>query len=538
MAILGTNPFNENVMSLTEEQDPFLAALRGQAAGGGIFSGAAAAPAPTGDPLVAAAQGPVAAPAPRSYSSLFDPQASGIRGIIGGIMGNPTRGEYQQQVQGQARSAGFQKLAQAVSAGTPPQKALLDFVNSPEGQQFMVSDADPMGSVTGFLKTIAPAPKDPINLAPGGQLRDPNDPSKILAENQTGKLKDFQGMAALANLSPQEIQQLARAQLARGEGDPTQSEQAMSKLVSGGLIDQDTANKFLAGVISIVPVKNERGEVVGQQVFDASKNEVIDLGQPKAQTPTGVEEPNFKPEDAAPGAVVTTLREGGKNPAEIVMGAGPVSMFGEKIGGFLGNFVPGFTGSTDASNRQGLQIIAADANNLLDIGAKTNRASAEGTKEIRSLLGLDKNGQGGILGVTSNPRQAAQRLIGYNDWLDSREKIATEDFANKELPLEDRGNAQSELRAIQRAKANLPTRQELEAKMKELDAAPSVATQRLPEAEEGLGAAESAVGIGGKETPGEYKTMDDLAKAIKNGTITPKVGDTIMVNGEPVTITE
>lgn len=473
------------------------------------------------------------APAPSpTYNAFFDPSAGGARGLLGSLMGNPTRQEYAAQKVGSARAAGFRKLSDAIEAGVPPQKAILQFVETPEGQNFFATSTDPAGELAQYMNQAVGKPKEDYTLNGQRFSGQTNEVIATGAEQDTEAVRTFRGMSQIAGLSPEEQATLARGKLAAGEGDPTQSEAAMEQLVKAGKIDPLTAQKWLAGVISIVPVKDAAGNVTGQQVFDASTNQVINLGGPNIPAASTIDEPTIDPKTTAPGEPLRRLSELGLNPADVVDGAGPVGTFGEKIGGLLGN-LPGFgdlSGGQSAIKRQGLNQIAADAGTLLDVYSKNNRASKQDSDNIKTIIG-------GISGLTTNPTQAAEKLIMFNDYLDTRDKIATEDAGNSALTQQQRGDALAEQSAIRRARANLPDREALKAKLAALKTSPSPVEQAVPDVKAGLGAAEEdakkAVGEVAKKPDGsEYKfdNIEGLRKAVQAGTV--KAGDTVIINGK------
>lgn len=480
---------------------------------------------------------PSGAPAPRSYNALLDPSRSGVFGVLGGLMGNPTRQEHQQQVVGSARAKGFQSLADAITAGVPPQKAILQFVETPEGQNFFATSSDPAAELAQFMNQTVGKPKEDYSL---GNQRFSGATNEVIAtgaEQPTEAVRTFNAMAQLANLSDEERTELARTKLLTAQGDPTQEEAAWNRLIQQGKADRNTADLNLAGAIKIMPVKDLNGNVVGNQVVNTLDNTVIDLKQgvpQSAQEPTPLDEPPYDPKKTVPGEPLRRLKELGMSPADIVDGAGPVGAFGEKVGGIMGN-VPGFAGSGRQTSlmRQGLNSIAADANTLLDMYSKQNRASKADSDNIKTIIG-------GITGLATNPGVAAEKLIAFNDYLDTREQIATQDRANPNNTQQTRGDADVELNAIRRARANLPTREELKAKLTTLDAGPSAIEKVIPDIEKGIGTAEKEIG-GKPAAPFDWSkpvTKEQAMKAVNDGVLKKEdlVGKTIIINGKPTLI--
>src|SRR5688572_16465968 len=72
------------------------------------------------------------------FNALLTPDAPGLLGILGRLSGNPTREEWLFQKAGAASQAGLTGLAQRLQTMSP-QKAIVDFVSSPEGVEYFAS---------------------------------------------------------------------------------------------------------------------------------------------------------------------------------------------------------------------------------------------------------------------------------------------------------------------------------------------------------------------------------------------------------------
>jgi hypothetical protein len=81
--------------------------------------------------------------------------------------------QQKQQKIGQARGMAFQKLSELVGQGLSPQKAFLQFINTPEGIDFVVNDPDPQAAVSQFLKLATPDPTAQARAEVFGQGRQP-----------------------------------------------------------------------------------------------------------------------------------------------------------------------------------------------------------------------------------------------------------------------------------------------------------------------------------------------------------------------------
>lgn len=101
------------------------------------------------------------------YSPLRDPEGPLARaGWIGALMANgPSRTEYlssledqQKRQVGVTRAKAFKILGTYVQEGNSPQQAFLKFLQSPEGTDFVVTDPDPQGAISDFMKMAQPDP--------------------------------------------------------------------------------------------------------------------------------------------------------------------------------------------------------------------------------------------------------------------------------------------------------------------------------------------------------------------------------------------
>lgn len=131
----------------------------------------AASPAGPSSPMISAPS----MPAGRPYSPLTDPEGPLARaGWIGALLAQgPSRTEHLQSIEdqkakdiGQARGQAFQTLAGLVQTqGLSPQKAFLQFMNTPDGMNFIVKDPDPTAALSQFMKM---AQGDPAAQARAG----------------------------------------------------------------------------------------------------------------------------------------------------------------------------------------------------------------------------------------------------------------------------------------------------------------------------------------------------------------------------------
>lgn len=179
--MVAPNPFMNKPSPYADETIPWYMGGGGSGGplGGGVFPAAPqlnrqlpawdpsmlAGPAPmSGGPMPAPAMG---APQGQPFNAYLDPSAGGWRGAIGALMGNPTRAENQKTQMGAARSAGLQKLGE-LSQQMDSKSAILAFIKSPEGAQFVANSNDPAGEIKEYLAQISTDPTQAIRGAAFG----------------------------------------------------------------------------------------------------------------------------------------------------------------------------------------------------------------------------------------------------------------------------------------------------------------------------------------------------------------------------------
>jgi hypothetical protein len=131
-------------------------------------------------------QAPAAPPA--KFNAMLDPERGGLLSTIGALTGAPTRAEWERQQAGAGANAAYGALAERMKTMSP-QAAILDYVHTPEGQQWFMHAADPIGDIKQIVGQLVPpqsvtavkgalvrdadgtvvyqAPEDPYNLSPG-----------------------------------------------------------------------------------------------------------------------------------------------------------------------------------------------------------------------------------------------------------------------------------------------------------------------------------------------------------------------------------
>lgn len=174
-----------------DAQDPSV--LR-QVAGAVLPHGGDGEPSGAGYAPEAGAVGPGLKP----YNPMMDPNAGGLLGFLGRMSGNPTRQEYLASQAGQQSATHLRALQAAVQGGKDPQRAIMDYLNTPGGMEwFLNPGSNPMQDISDWMKLITP--KAPSYSTVGRSLVDetthqpvytaPLDPTKEM-QNYQNYLED------------------------------------------------------------------------------------------------------------------------------------------------------------------------------------------------------------------------------------------------------------------------------------------------------------------------------------------------------------
>lgn len=478
----------------------------------------------------------------QTYSSMRDPNGPLARaGWIGSLMATgPTRQEVLLEQAGAGQQAAVQGIGQRIAAGMPPQRAMLDFVNSEEGQEFFVSGGG-FSDLANIVKGVSPAPlPDPINMGAGSSIFQPDGAGggSMIANNPVGEVQKFQAMTDFANMTKAEIEETARAQMAAElGGDPTEGEAAVGRLVQSGRMSRETGDLMLSGAYKVQPILDQSGATVGHALVDISTGTMTQL-------PNNNSDPNKMPQpgDANHAAGVTPgtsehdleqmdnqpTFQGMTNPADVVDSAGPVGFLMEKLGPIAGNLFPALSPVETTRNRKILGSIMADANML----AKNGKVLATEMNDLRSLADTLK--------VFTDPQSATQTLLSLHDRYDNHEKELLEMEADPKTTAAVRGDAALDLAAIRRAKANLPSRESLTAKAAVLKSKKPMDTigEQINEGNKAL--KQSGIIEGDKpaatEIPGSsYSDLNTLRSDWESGKLTK--GMTVTLNGKKYPIT-
>lgn len=442
------------------------------------------------------------------YNPLMDPKQSGVLGFLARASGAPTQEMALAQKNGAMSSGMMQALQQRIDAGMSPQKAVVDVMNSPEGQQwFTTPGATPMQDITQYLAATTTKPKDMMNVSEGGSVFDPNsgkvvyhapeklisiegnlvDPAsrqtvwtapdkgqvlapgavmfkdgKITGQNPTTDMQNATGFLDMAKATPEEREKFAEV-MSQGleTKDMTQTERATKWLLDNGMIDAEAKHKFDAGLLSWQPILDAAGKTVGHVARDLAGAVVgapVMLDGAEGTTPDALQNGDStvgvgtskgtKASDLAPGAALTGLTD----PTDIVYGGNVISKLGAFAGGLIGNVLPEFSGEQSLKYNNAIEAIKQD---IIALPEDSQMTKVERELALKPLEDA------------RNPIQVATALIGLHDNLDNRRADAIRQM--HEAPTADvRGKSASLISALERATANMPSRAALEDRLKRL----------------------------------------------------------------------
>lgn len=247
-------------------------------------------------------------PADTAFTNFFDPSNtstpfSNIMGTFGKLMGVPT----QQQRQSAADAATFQRLTDMYQQTGSPQKAILQFMNTPDGVQLM-SRPGMKDTLDRWVKTITPPPPVQYNTPAGtnSQFYVPGQPNTVpheqnqppeAAQNMTAgvpnpvttpggstttnmnpksvergspasisvapaETQNFVALNGLAHFSQPQLQAIAKYSLVPGASG--QMALAIDNIVQNGGMPADVGDKFKAGIYQIVQGTDETGHLTNQ----------------------------------------------------------------------------------------------------------------------------------------------------------------------------------------------------------------------------------------------------------------------------------
>lgn len=245
--------------------------------------------------------------APNPLQRAFAPERGSWAGFFGGLMGVPSADERKAADEG----ALMQKLTGHLeSASGSPQKAIVNFMQSPEGLQLM-SRPGAVDLLKKWTDSITPPAPTQLKLGPGeygetfqnGQPTSPgkfNPASQNIPPGDTGVISqgpnktqavqqnpptEVQNTAGLINMMSAQTPDTLNA-IVQGKLDPAATAQR-AIAISRMNVPADVKNRLLAGTMAVHELKDEWGKPSGQFVM-------TDLSTGSAQTIT----PNTGPVQA------------------------------------------------------------------------------------------------------------------------------------------------------------------------------------------------------------------------------------------------
>lgn len=470
-----------------------------------------------------------------SYSPLTDPSGPLARsGWIGALLAQgPTKAEHLAAQLGQAQQGALRAVGQRMQAGMSPQRAILDFANSPEGSDFFVNGGG-FTDLANMAKGLTPPVEEGVVMSPGQELRSPTTGAVIGQPVPPTDVQKFTAFADLAGLTDDEKKEAAQAVILKDQsGDMSAAEAAVARLVQAGRMTRETGDLILSGALKPQPILDEAGKTIGYGITDMSTGAFTQLPT-NGQAPGQLPQPNSK--DYAAGVTPGTKPEeqpdngpqfeGMADPADIVDSAGPIGWLIEKAGPIYGSYDPAGAPKETITARSALGRIRADANNLGNNG----RMLKQEMEDLRSLSDT--------LGFMNSPVVTATKLIALHDQYDNMERRLAEIASARGGTAEVKGNAQIDLANIQRARANLPPRQNLELKRQKLEQQkPGEALSGA--ADEGKKLEEKTLGTGADAQPTgqtmDFTSMSEVTAAWKAGKL--RKGMTVRIGNKTYPVT-
>jgi hypothetical protein len=454
----------------------------------------------------------------------------------------PTKHEHLMQQAGGAMDHAVKAIGQRiVEGGMAPQRAIFDFANSDEGRQFFMTGGG-FQDLANIAKGLGPGdPVEGVKMGPGDVLKNPVTGAVIGDPVPVSEVQKFTALSEIAGLTAEERAEMARGNMLKDiTGDLSAGESAAARLVKAGRISQETADLEAAGLLKIQPELDTAGKTIGYAIVDISNGSVTrlddapqtangSLPDPSSSNYAEGKTPGSKPEELA-GQNNGPIFTGMENPADIVDFAGPVGWATEKLGSLFGNVDASLAPSQTTQGRKALGSIMADANML----AKDARVLATEMNDLRDLSDTVK--------FATNPTTAADTLIALHDRYDNLEEQLTEMAEDDSENAAVRGNARITLSGIRKARANMPSREQLLAKKEQIASRAPMqqVNEAIIEGENRVGAVQDErAGKPQQQSqagqPADYgNDMKRLRADWQSGKLTK--GTTVIINGKPFAI--
>jgi hypothetical protein len=396
------------------------------------------------------------------FNALFDPGNGGILGLIGKLTGAPTRAEAKQQQYARAQSIGLEAFQKRLDEGMPMNRAMVDFINSKEGQAFWASSSDPVAALHNYVLATQGKAPEPYTLSAGQTRYGPDGKviASLPAENKpTDAQKNFEYFADRAGWTDEQKAQYANQFLGKQTRDrhlfPVTIQGALGPQI--GMFDSDTGQ--------ITPLSGDGAGTVQPSPNAQTATPAVPQTPAAAGAPAPTAAPTAAPAAAAAPAPAPVVAPAVPAPApttnpsgvsgDVILGSGLVPWLKSFGGGTLEQAMPQMFDAKNDSNRNQLAAIATAFQNFQKSQAGKSLAS---DKQLADVFAAPPS-------ITEGPQVVGQRLLDASQYLDRLEAAQQKIVANPHTALETRKQADGTLAEIAAVRATLPSTQELQQAM-------------------------------------------------------------------------
>lgn len=465
-------------------------------------------------------------------SALFASDSGGLPGLIGMLTGAPTRQEMAQNKASEGQRQGFVGLQKRIASGMSPQAAVVDFMQSPEGQQFFTSSQDPIGALKGYLQTTQTAP-DKFSLASPGQTVF-NETQGTLGQHLPGaEASNVQDLATMADYTPAQTRQVADAMLQQKGAGPngTEAERGFKTLVDQKLISPEMAAKMTSGVVSIKPTNDSlTGLPNGYIMVDMSDFLTTQNPADIHTTILGANNGGANG-DGGQDLAQNTAPE---VPGDIIFASG-LGKAGAALGGVGGSLDADLSAPVLNKSRNQLATIFSDVTNL-------NGVSKQLASEVKFFTDMVD-----ASGLTSNPGDQYQALTNLHEIVDRRMAAAGVTLHDPQAPKEIRNDSAKELYLLRKLKRDMPSQEALDSSYAKYQGGEGTIPDMIRQGAGKVGKVVDSIGnalTAGKEAIGvaekavtpkvpEFASEALAAKAANSGSLKPDANGkiTVIING-------